>query len=400
MALCPLVATQLTTPAARKWTLTIGGLDVAMQQGGAKGTSYGVEIDSVTVTEVGCDQVSSLSFVIDDPAGILAFEERAPIHFHDCVRDVPLFEGFLDRDEVTQEGLARRHHVTAIGIEVVLDWLIIPSPMTVIVANGGGSPLMADVAQALLGQAIGVGVPLRAFQNLVSPYKSNAATPIDSMPGIIVATDLVTGDLVLGGKTLRQALATCSLLTDGPAQFTVDFYGGLRMSRGDPSDIVGMTVNGVTWIGADIKVGASYGEVIHQVYVQGGSASGTGVVSDGTGVRGPTGVVSEPLVTGAKMRDSLGRAWLSRRGALQYGTLTIEDQATAGTYGAERRAFATVVVINSPEMGFTGPTIAILSVQKIEKTFRSGGTEVWQIAAGAKVTGAGAFMRRLTPTAL
>lgn len=412
MALGAVVGAALTTPTARKWTLTIGGLDVSIQLGGAKGTSYGVPIDSIRLVEVATDGVSSLAFDIDDPAGVLVFEERAPVHFHDHVRDLPLFDGFLDTIRVAQVGLARRHTVQCVGIEAVLDWMVLPDTVTIAVVSGGPSPPLSDVVQALVGQALGVGVPLRALMNVGG--QSTAAKPIADLNSQSVSTG-ASGDLALGGRTLRQAIVTCALLTGTvlPAQLTVDFYGGVRLMGSTGygggyggnvllvarADATGLVVDGATFIGAEASVGANFGEAIHQVYVQGGNAAGSGVVTDGSGIRGPIATASEPLSTTAGMRNSLGASWLARRGALIYGKVRIEDQANAGAAGAERRAYGTIQ-INNPEMGFTGGTVAILPMQRIAKSFRSGGQEVWEVDAGSKVTGAGGFMRRIVPTAI
>lgn len=408
MALGAVVGAALTTPAARKWTLTIGGLDVSIQLGGSKGTSYGVPIETVKLTEAGVDQVSSLAFVIDDPAGVLVFEERAPVHFHDCVRDVPLFEGFLDKIDVEQEGLARRHVVTCGGVEAALDWMIIPAGADLSVVAGGPSPALPDVVQALVGQALGVGVPLRAFAN--PGGNSTQAKPVAGN-----VSDLVPTGLDLGGRTLRQAILAAVTLSGAslPPGLTVDFYSGLRFMATTGygggyggnvllhqwSDRAAILVDGATFVGADTKAGSTFSEAIHQVYVQGGNAAGSGLVSDGTGLRGPIATISESLSTSAALRNSLGRTWLARRGALIYAKTRIEHQINAGTAGAERRAFGQLNIDNA-QMGFTGANVALLPVQRIVKTFQPAGTEVWEIDAGAKVTGAGAFLRRIVPTAI
>lgn len=405
MALGPVVAAALTTPAAKLWSLTIGGLEVSRQAGGAAGTSYGVEIETVVVTEAACDRISGLAFTLDDPAGVLTFDERAEVRLHDCVRDVPLFLGFLDQIGTVQDGLARRLKISAIGVEAVLDWMILPSAL---IGDLFTVLTLTQAVQSLVAQTTG-GFPLRAFSDPSGGASSTQATPIANVSGAIPFPD-GTNPADCSGMTLRQAIAYAVQLYGGPQGkpgCTVDFYGGLRLfaqtAIGTPPAVVwinsapdaqsiGISPIG-PYYGGKTDMGATYSEIVHRVLIRGGNAAGSGLVTDGAATIGPTPIFSDSTIKTAAARDALGRTIILGRGANLYGSTTIESIIVKDA--GEHRAYG-AITISDPELGFTGATFATLPILSIRKSFASSGMETWEVEFGSQVGAGSHLLRRLT----
>lgn len=406
MPLAPVVGAALTTPAAKVWSLTIGGLEVSKQAGGTLGTSYGVEIGSVLLTEASCGRVSGLEFTLDDPLGVLTFDERAEVRFHDCVRDVPLFLGFLDQISVAQDGLGRKLNVSAVGIEIVLDWMVLSSA---VMGDIFTVLTLTQAVQSLVAQTTG-GYPLRAFANAAGGTASNQAQPLANVTGSIPFPD-GTNPPDASGMTLRQGIAYAVQLYGGPSGkpgCTVDFYGGLRLlsqsAIGTPPAVVYINVAPDTqpinvssaigpYYGGNIEMGATYSEIVHRVLVRGGNAAGSGVVTDGSGTIGPTPIVSDSTIKTAVALAAVGRTAILGRGASIYGSMTVETITVKDA--GEHRAYG-YITIDDAQLGFTGSTFATLPVLSIRKSFASSGMETWAIEFGSPVGAGSHLLRRLT----
>jgi len=198
------IATQLTDQSLRPWTLTVGGVDVL----GLNGSSYGVPIESVEVVEQGPNGVSSMHFRIWDPAKEVNLREMDEVEFWQQQGiDLPFFAGFVQEWTLTTRGVGRYIDVECIGIEAVLDWMIIPVETVVPVDT-----VVFRAVLALVGRATGVGVQIRAFSECpdeVTNKESSQAFPVAGMGvGGLTPATLASTVTIAEGSSLREALVT------------------------------------------------------------------------------------------------------------------------------------------------------------------------------------------------
>lgn len=386
------------TPTKALW---VGGLSL-LKKAGATSPAYGVPLESIEVIEARWDAVSSMRFLVDDPAKELTFTEGAEVLFQDLTRDVPIFRGFIDTIEadMSEAGIWPQWEITAVGVEILLDWMKVPS-LTIGTADCNHS---AELEQMILAQATGVGVPLRAFH--AGSNNSTQAAPMCTFAGwgqLNDATDV-------SGMSVRQAIQTAiANVTFGALNLavTVDYYYGLRVMQLDTTN---GTVQGVTdWAGiavvesggtiaANLEYKRSFGGVFHQVYVKGGNAAGSGLVTDGSGIKGDVGLISDTTSTTATRKAGIGGAFLGAHQVAIAGSLDVEDQLNVGTPGAEVRA-GEVLQITSTPLGLNG-TVGNGWVGSVSFTKRFyGASETWSITFGAQESAAQS-LRRLTRNTL
>jgi hypothetical protein len=312
---------------------------------------------------------------------------------HDHTRDVPLFAGFVEQYTATALGTGRSYAVSCVGIEAILDWWRVPEmtfPATTLTTQ--------DILQSVLAQAYTTGtVQLRALAG-TSGVNSTQAAPIRAGSG----GDFSTTTLTIPAGTLRQAIQAVADFGAGgfdtayTVNFpcTVDFYHGLRFSyRLDAiwavADYADITVTG-TPRPSGTQVTTDSAGTPRAVFVTGGNAAGTGLVTDGTGVAGSVGAISVPGAFSADARNAAGRAWLARNAGVVSTRVTVEDAFNTGSAGSEKRAGMRVTVTD-PNIG---TTVTGISAQ-ITKTFMPGGLERWTIELGSSLSGA-QYLRALT----
>lgn len=393
MALGPVLAAALTDHSARTKSLTVGGLEM-LNPVGTLGLRTGTLLDSVKVTEAMHGRVSSMSFTVDDPLVAITISEGMEVRFRDITNDVPIFLGFVETISSDTLGLGRTLTVTAIGVEALLDWLVIPT-LTILTGTDIGM-----AAQQAATSAVGVGYPLRTT-SAGTGGTSTQANPI-AQGGFTLG--LTAYDVVISGQTLRQALYALSAASDSePYEFTVDFYGGLRVKAQafstltwDISDWVGLTIDGTATpkIGQAWENTTDYSQAVHAVYVQGANAAGSGLVTDGTGIIGRVEFLSDNTSDTAAKRDTIGDAYMAQRQATARGKVTQEDQRTIGPQGTEIHAgmFAT---LTDATVGLSAYSAVI---GQIEKSFRGAASEVWTITYGGHPPSAIGTLRKITRT--
>jgi hypothetical protein len=396
MALAPAVAAALTDHSSRAYGLYIDGLDVIKQPGGG----YGVAIETMSVDEVGPGGTSSMSFIIDDPAKAIQITDGMAVRLADLAHDVPLFLGWIQNWSLSPDfgGQGRRIQVTAVGVEALLDWCVLS--YDVLVTGSTAYTLTVDAVQRLVAAAVVTG-PLR----VLSDYNvSSQAFP--SGPPYSLAAVLVSDHLIPAGTTLREAIRIC--LDDACAFLagtgltggcTVDFYGGLRtFMLNDPGRLpsdytmlaISDTVGGaITAAGLEHTIDA--GAITRGVYVIGGNAAGSGLVSDGTGKIGPVAVISDNTILTSAARDAAGGAYLAGFGASVRGRFDLADFTPATTIHA-----GTIVTLVDSQAGL-GTDVRVIG--EIVKTF-TGLRQSWTVNYGGLSPSAMRSVRRLTRSTL
>jgi hypothetical protein len=164
---------------------------------------------------------------------------------------------------------------------------------------------------------------------------------------------------------------------------TVDFYGGLRCTYQRPAtttdvpdDYAALTVTD-TFASATVAANLNHtidgGAVTRQVLVIGGSAAGSGLVSDGTDLPGPAAVVSDTSITTYANMLARARAEMSRSVQQVRGSFTLEAYTpTPNVHPGSR------LVLTDAAAGATGT----YRISQIGKRFNSSGTQEWDIAYG------------------
>ncbi|HET7031105.1 MAG TPA: hypothetical protein VFI34_11385, partial [Candidatus Limnocylindrales bacterium] len=119
MATAAVLATALTTHAAKARGLFVSGVDVLYEPSAPGSMGYAVPIESVQVHEDGPGGVSSLSFTIEDYALRVELTDGAEVRFEDLVRGVPVFRGWVQHWDETPRagGVGRDFRVIARGAE-------------------------------------------------------------------------------------------------------------------------------------------------------------------------------------------------------------------------------------------------------------------------------------------
>lgn len=404
-----LIATQLTDRGARARRLNIGGLDVLKPYGSTWTTQYHVPIESIALTEEGAGAVSSLTFDIEDPRIELPLAEGSDVEFWDITNDRPLFAGFLQAFTPRPDGVNRTIGIRSVGIEVLLDWMLVPA-LTI----PAGTDQVAAI-QSIVANATGVGWPVRAFA-FWSIGTGYSAVSSQAFP-IAVGTDYTLDyDLVLDGDSVRGAIAkvfTSSVSASGPPKgslatngglVTIDYYGGLRviptyLSGGltavylpadyDDLDISNTSSGARAVAGLDMTIDAS--GIVRAVYVKGGNAAGSGLVSDGSGIPGPVSTISDATSLDGTKRNNIAGDYLLEFSQSPRGQapLFMSPADLASNY----RPGGTVTFAADGQTFNDETTFVIASIRK---TFLGNGNQNWTVSFGGHKPSAMKQLRRLT----
>lgn len=376
MAVAAIVATALTDRSVRSKTLTLDGLDLVLRPG-TTGNSYGVPIETVHVLEAGPGGVSTMEFTVEDPNIEIILDEGQRVNFWDVTRDAPIFSGFVQSWRFVP-AVGRLIEVRCVGLDVLLDWMIIPT-LTVPI-----NTRLDTAAQMCVNAALGLGVPLNATV-AAGVFQGNQANPIGDQ------SNLMSYDVVVDGKTLREALQ--DVINSPPIGFStnrsiywIDFYGGLRLFYDfqlgfkpvDYNDLaVTTSAAGVNQWEINLEFDAA--SVGHAVYVVGANPAGTGLVTDGTGLPGPIAILSDSNSTSATSRDLIGGGYLLEHSAVARGTARRTAMTPLVGAGSNVRAGGRVYV---QDPNSDAPTQQGYRIMSIEKTFQPGAREDWTVAYG------------------
>ena len=404
MALGPIIAASLNVGLpTRPRSLWVAGVDVLYQPGGTSGLKYGVSPESITVTEAAYGGVSSMSFVLEDPASTITISVGMMVNFWDHLRDMPVFAGWVQRLAYVRDGLNRQIEVTCIGAEAILDWMFVPS--LTFAANG---PSWETMVQSAYAQALGIGVSL----NTGSVGNSTQAAPVE-LTGGIASAYVVTMTNVTLREAIRQinesaisAMSALYTIAGFRLVTTVDFTWGLRnhmyWDSGGHSDnsLWGNTTisTAVSRPPVDTSYSLDAGELVHQVWVIGGNATGTGLVTDGTGLPGPIRTLSAPNVLTVTALQTAGLSFLLQNNVTVRGSFSTDQTLTMGSQASPVRVGSQVTLTDS----HVGLTAYVTKIGQIDKRFLSNGLETWTITfgSGASAPSAVAAIRRLTRSTL
>ncbi len=394
-----------TRPAstARAYRLTIDGQDFLNP---TVTTGYGIDKTSIRLTEAGPPNVSSLSFTINDPAVQAAFQEAAVVEFWDITRDRPLFLGFMQGFSIRPTAIGRVIEVDCIGIEVLLDWMVVPS-LTV--------PAMTEVRaaiQACVANATGIGWTIRAAAGVGTEAASSQALPLGTpSSGSPTVTEY---DVVIAGMSLRDAISACIVACANPyatggdvldAVFWIDFYSGLRFAEVfttaanslaiPPQDLVAtLSIENLmsgTIAAHSLDFATNSAGVPHAVYVTGGNAAGTGLVSDGSGIIGMVAQLSDDTILTTAQRDIVGLSYLSEFGTSLRGSMSLDPISAAMLAITYRPVSRISFLVDAQVFGET----TTYNIDSIDKTFADL-REGWTIHYGGAEPSAIKQIRRLT----
>lgn len=401
MAVGAILASALTTHAARDRALWVGGVDVMKDPAGR----YGAPVEDIELFEAGSYGVSTLSFTVNDPQLLLAFQPGMEVRFWDLTWDVPLFVGWVDPYAALPAfGTGRKWSIQCVGVEALLDWSVLTSDVTLSLAL-----LQVDQFIALLSASTcPIGLNVGCAFDTVTP--STRAEPISSyfMYG---GTDTYT---VPAGTTLREAFRTVlqhSVYTLGSLgtpvfAFTIDWWFGLRVYHtneivgwsDDPDDARPLSVVDTPPAGPFRASGLDYtteGIVPRSVYVQGGNAAGSGLVSDGSGIVGPTATMRDATILSATARDAAGLNYLLARQSGLRGSFTLENVTFSSLSSSLTQTRPdSILAITDTQAGLDGGSTLRL-VSGIRKRFH-GTLEDWTITFGGPPPSLSNLMRSLT----
>lgn len=397
MSLGAILGAALTTPASRAWGIWIDGNDYASTPG-TNGHRIGVPVDSVELDLEGPGGVSAARFSIDDPDRILTLSEGQRVQFVDFTRNVIRFAGWIQSWSVRPLGISRVHDVQAQGYEAVLDWAFIPGTVVVPALTNTNAACMQMISAAVFPP----GAQVRAYTPVGDPDNGDATTPIGSL---FVFGYKTTQDVTVSDTSLRDALKAVTQVSGIPnggdpeaytitnLPITVDFQGGIRLYWDRPNDWATLTAHsgfGSTTVPADPQYLRDAGGAFHAVYVVGGNAAGTGLVSDGSGITGPIGRLNDSSITTAAGKRAAALAFMAARSGLGRAPLELESfNPSAG------HVPGTKLSLRDAQLGIEPATTFVLGAATI--TFEAGGTrENWKITAGGLRPSAATYIRRLT----
>lgn len=399
------IAAALTDHSAHPWSLTVGGTDMAKL---AAGAGFGVPIESIRVREVGPGGVSSIEFNVDDPRAETWIADVAPIELVRHSDGDVAFRGTVDHWESSPDfgGQGRTLRVTGSGPEQYLDdWTIVP-PASVL--NG---TILADAIAYLANREAPRLIAPFAFGVISFPPASlgdgNADWPIGLLQvGGNNAT--VSGAWTWGGGTLRSAIADLAAHSvyigagnivsySVPILVTVDFGYRLRVWRDGPSfqpddyttlfvsDTVGSSV-----LATELSYAVEPGDVIHEVYVSGGGGV-AGWFSDGTGITGRQGLISDATLTTFDAAAAAALNFLAAQAGKVRGSFRLVHYSPAVTTVHA----GSLVSITDAASGSTGT----YRIAAIAKTFYGNGTQDWTVEFGGLRPSVTSLTRRLTRAA-
>lgn len=384
-----LIATQLTDRSTRFKTLTVGGVDVPV--GPVTGSTVFVDVATLELVEAGPGSVSSLKFTIADAAAAMRVTDGAEVQFYDVERGGSLFVGWVQSWKYTPWATTGRWiEVQCIGAEALLDWAIVPA-MTITAGTDALTAVQAVVAASLTRG------PLRAFGSGAASTQANPVGPGGAF-GATLDLDVTTTDGTLR-EALRQVLASLHYSGGGQgpltATFTVDTYFGLRVwpDADKPSDWTELTVVDTvagSIASSELKHETDATGITRAVYITGGNAAGTGLVSAGTGKIGQTAQLSDDTILTTAARDAVGAAYLASfaigvRGELVIGKHTPVLTVHPGSSVTITDAAASL-------------TVQPFVISQITKRFYAtpARTEYWQVAYGGLPPSMARLIRRHT----
>jgi hypothetical protein len=390
------LALQDVIPPAPVKGLFLDGLNVLYKPTSSSPARYAVPIETIAVTEAGPGSASSMSFTIDDPGVEVGIVKGQEVRYHDHVRDRPIFLGRVQSHADVPWGGGRRIAIKAIGIDVALDWMIVPA-LTIPAGTDVQAAIMAAVAAAT-----GIGWPFQTRGAIGLGGEDGSANGLSGVGSITVGGTTTSDTIVFAGESLRAAirkilntmvgypLTTAFSLQPAPdALISAD--GILHVYGIAPNNFAQLTINDVyagPIVAAVPEWAEDFGGIPAGVYVTGASPAASGLVTRGDGIPGPIAAMSDSNLTTADQRDVAGRAYLARTGIQQRGAARLESFAWTTNIRA-----ASPVRITDANLGLS---VVNTVVAAITKTWTRDGLETWAVEIGVRRPAMSRQIRRLT----
>lgn len=402
MAQGAVIAAALTDHSAHPYSLQLDGLDV-LKQPGAPGNLMGTPLESIHVDERGPGGVSSMTFAIDDPGKAVQIVGGARVLFLKATRSMPLFRGRVDHwSSRPAFGQGRIIDVTATGIESTLDDVKIAPAFTpsanantdlaiqAAITTAAPQDVFAVTGSADDGNATqGIG---ELTQNLDG---SNALPSLKSQPAI-QATIREAIRLIAQASTYVSVLGK---VVPVPLLATVDFNGMVRVwpdvDGRAPSDYAAMNVTDTTagtYRAEDLHWDTEPGDLVHEVYIAGGNAAGSGWFGDGSGIRGKQDIVTDTTSTTAALAAAIAAAYFAAQIVSVRGSFDLTDY----TPESESIYCGSLLNLTDAETGATGQ----YRIFAIDKTWTAASRENWHVTFGGFPRSAASLVRRLTRSTL
>jgi hypothetical protein len=396
MALGAVLAAALTDHSAHPWGLFIEGVDVSRQPGTA-GNGYGVLAGSIRMTHAGPGSVSSMSFIVDDPANALTIKPMTTVTYYDFTLDYPVFTGLVLTPTASPMGVGKSVSVECIGAEAALDYATLTDDVTF---AAGASWYLVDAMQSTLAQCEeSFGSSIRAaFDNGIT--LGNQAAPLSNM--LFLPLDTTATVTLPAGITLRTAFSQLidNAISGGAAVIaavpataatafvTIDFWMGLRawiFTNGDgpgygvPDDWTTLTVSD-TYAGANVATNLQHtldgGSLVAAVYVEGGNAAGTGLVR--IAQVGHITMITDATILTAAAKDLRAFSLMPDNDAPARGTFVLSDRA-----GSESINPGGWLSLTDAQVGVTPVWPYGYRIGTINRTFLGNGLQTWTVTYGA-----------------
>jgi hypothetical protein len=410
MVCAAIVGAALTDHSAHPYSLTMNGLDLLTPP--ATGRRYVVRIESINLVEEGPGGVSALTYTIEDPLAEFTTEEMAVIRFWDHTRDRPEFTGWMQSFDVVPWATAGRSiAVSCVGLESLLDWMVVPS-LTI----PAGTTVVAAI-QCCVANATGVGWPIRAFattDDFVHGAFSSQANPIGYNAGTTLGEDVV-----LDGPSLREAINT--VIASGQqgavptwgrqpkdyasSSVTIDFTSGLRVMPNYlvnnilnvtmPTDYSTMTITdtaAATYASTGLDFNIDDGGVARQVYVKGATPAASGLFSDGSGIVGTVAQLNDNTILTLADAASAASDYLFQFATNVRGSFSLDPTATGFVASGNYRAGGMVTFGADSQVVLVPISFMIAAIHKSWAP----GSESWAVDFGGFRPSAMKQLRRLT----
>lgn len=404
MALGGILASALNPATAKRYALTINGLDVLLQPG-QQGNAYGVPLDTVKVVWNGAGSVSSLTGRLDDPLALLPAADlldHATVELWNLTDNVPYFGGFLTNLLPRQNATTIQLDMTCTGYETILDWAQLEADIVIPIGT-----TMSDAALTLAAAA----TPTYGLRAFTIGTASEVSGPIAKLAPISPPT-LSYAVTVTAGTTLRAALTqlasafySANLFGGVDLSITVDFLRGLRIANrngvtGGYADARTLTLapTGADAPAADIHPERDVNDVVRSVFVKGANAAGTGTVTDGSGKPGRTAYLNDPDIDSAAKLADKGGGYLLPFAASWRGSVAVESWtpivgADVGS-GPKQVRVDGPIDLSSSTYAWMSSSSRVYSIAQLTRTFLGGTLERWDIQYGGRAASAMSLLQR------
>jgi hypothetical protein len=407
VACAAIIAAALTDHSAHTKSLTMDGTDLLTPP--ASGRQFMVPIESIDLVEEGPGGVSALQYTIEDPLAEFVTQEMAVVTFWDHVNDRPLFQGWMQSFNVVPwAAQGRSIHVSCVGVESLLDWMVVPT--LTIPAN---TSVVAAI-QSAVANATGIGWPIRAFavpDDFIHSQFSAQATPI----GYNAATTL-SADVTLDGQSLRDAIAQIIAASQQGTTFktprdyasssvTIDFTSGLRvmpnylvnnvLNVAQPTDYSTLTITDTpagTYAATSLNFTIDDVGVPRGVYVTGATPAVSGLYSDGSGIPGPVAQISDSTITTIAQAALAASDYLFQFATGVRGSFDLDPVAAGFVASGNYRAGAMVTFGADSQVVLAPMSFVIAAIHKSWAP----GSESWSVDFGGFRPSAMKQLRRLT----